>query len=192
MLEMVFPGLKVSKVSGEHAPRYPQHLPPLPYENFSLFFIARSLDSLQWQQQKRRKCRVFNKSWSPMKFAGYLTWTRHMLFLGNYPSLNRVFMCCHWIKEPKFNDVCALSNTLIFAPECWTCIIRGPDFKIFPEAHKLHLCYKFFRSPLTPKLLPSTLKSYWNPCNETWTQCKDQTQKKRYNEISLINFALDH
>ena len=24
------------------------------------------------------------------------------------------------------------SNTLIFAPECWKCILRGPDFKIFP------------------------------------------------------------
>ena len=26
------------------------------------------------------------------------------------------------------------SNTLIFAPECWKCILRGLDFKIFPEA----------------------------------------------------------
>ena len=25
------------------------------------------------------------------------------------------------------------SNTLIFAPECWKCILRDPDFKIFPE-----------------------------------------------------------
>ena len=25
------------------------------------------------------------------------------------------------------------SNTLIFAPKCWKCILRGPDFKIFPE-----------------------------------------------------------
>ena len=25
------------------------------------------------------------------------------------------------------------SNTLIFAPEFWECILRGSDFKIFPE-----------------------------------------------------------
>ena len=24
------------------------------------------------------------------------------------------------------------SNTLIFAPECWKCNLRGPDFKLFP------------------------------------------------------------
>ena len=30
------------------------------------------------------------------------------------------------------------SNTLIFAPECWKCTLRGPDLKIFPEGMLLH------------------------------------------------------
>ena len=51
------------------------------------------------------------------------------------------------------------SNTLIFAPECWKCILRDPDFKIFPEtctfgARKSCLCCEFFPSPPAPKLLP--------------------------------------
>ena len=52
--------------------------------------------------------RVFNKSQWPAKFAGYFTQTRRLLFFGNYPSLNRVFMCCQWIKKPKLHDVCVL------------------------------------------------------------------------------------
>ena len=49
------------------------------------------------------------------------------------------------------------SNNFIFASECWKCILRGPDFKFFPETHtfavhKLHLCLKFFPSLPTPKI----------------------------------------
>ena len=42
------------------------------------------------------------------------------------------------------------SNTLIFAPECWKCILVGPDFKNFPETQAfagsffpLHLLQSF-------------------------------------------------
>ena len=77
-------------------------------------------------------------------------------------------------KKPKFNDACDLgSNTLIFAPECWKCILRGPDFKISPGGHvprpppppqetrassalKLHLWHKCCPSLPTPKHLPPT------------------------------------
>ena len=52
------------------------------------------------------------------------------------------------------------SNTLIFAPECWECILRGSDFKIFPETRAfaaiffiLHLLQTF----------ATHLKSYWKP-----------------------------
>ena len=76
--------------------------------------------------------RVLNKSRWLVKFAGYFTGTCHLLFFGNYPSLNRVFMCCYWIKRPKFNDVCVLFKQSV--PECWKCIRWGPDLKIF---HKL-------------------------------------------------------
>ena len=72
-------------------------------------------------------------------------------------------MCCQLIKKSQ-NLIMSVfcSNTLIFAPECWKCILRSPDFKIFPEthtfsAHKSCLCRKFFPSSPTPKLLPPTL-----------------------------------
>ena len=40
------------------------------------------------------------------------------------------------------------SNTLIFAPECWECILRGSDFKIFPETRVFSAI--FFHSQSTP------------------------------------------
>ena len=52
------------------------------------------------------------------------------------------------------------SKTLIFAPECWKCIVRGADFKFFPRGQALdpprNLCLwcEFFPSLPTPKLLP--------------------------------------
>ena len=48
------------------------------------------------------------------------------------------------------------SKTLIFAPECWKCILRGPDFKIFWEG--MHLDSPRNRCELfpTPKFLPPT------------------------------------
>ena len=32
------------------------------------------------------RVRVFNRSWQMTKFTGYFTWTRGLLFFGNYPS----------------------------------------------------------------------------------------------------------
>ena len=95
--------------------------------------------------------RVFNKSWWSAKFAGYIMWTSCLLFFRNYPSLNRVFMCCRWLKKPKFNNVCVLSKHSNFAPECWKCILRGSGFKIFPSLP-------------TPKLLPPTENLIEKPC----------------------------
>ena len=60
----------------------------------------------------------------PANFTSYFTWTHCLLFFRNYPP-----------KKPKFNDVCVLFNTLIFAPECWKCTLRGPYFKSFPRGH---------------------------------------------------------
>ena len=88
--------------------------------------------------------RVFNKSWWSAKFVGYIMWTCCILFFGNYPSLNRVFMCCRWLKKPRFNDVCVLSKHSNFAPECWKCILRGPGFKIFPETGNFRLASRAF------------------------------------------------
>ena len=44
------------------------------------------------------------------------------------------------------------SITLIFATECWTCILRGPGFKIFPETHAFATI--FFRLQI--------LQSFWH------------------------------
>ena len=58
-------------------------------------------------------------------------WTLRLLFFGNYPSLNRVFMCCHCIKSHNLMTSVSCSNTLTFAPECWKYILRSPDFNFF-------------------------------------------------------------
>ena len=85
--------------------------------------------------------RIFNKSWWPAKFTGYFVWTRHLLL----PKYYKIFMSCQ--KNLMMSVVCW--NTVIFAPECWKYILRGPVFKFFPEAfafsaRKLHLCRTFF------------------------------------------------
>ena len=56
------------------------------------------------------------------------------------------------------------SNTLIFGPKCWTCILRGPDFKIFPETRTF--AARFFFSTYS-KAFATYLKSYWKP----WSCC---------------------
>lgn len=41
-------------------------------------------------------------------------------------------MCCHLIKKViEFNVSVFGSKTLVLAPECWKCTLRGPDFKKF-------------------------------------------------------------
>ena len=68
------------------------------------------------------------------------------------------------------------SNTLIFAAECWKCILRGPDFKLFPEGHapeppKVHLwhlqvlpaVWVFYFSAYS-KAFATYLNPYWKPC----------------------------
>ena len=71
------------------------------------------------------------------------------------------------------------SHTLIFAPECWKCTLRGPDFKIFPGGMPLDRpslqeltlsiqCmqvagYVFSSSLPTPKLLPPIKNLVKNP-----------------------------
>ena len=64
--------------------------------------------------------RVLNKSPQLVKFTGYFTWTHHLLFCGNYPPKSQNLM---------MSAFC--SSTQIFAPECWKCTLRGPDFKTF-------------------------------------------------------------
>ena len=54
-----------------------------------------------------------------------------LIFFGNSPPPPHPH-------KPKFNDAYLLFiNTLIFAPECWNCTLRGPDFKIFPGGKPL-------------------------------------------------------
>ena len=91
--------------------------------------------------------RVLNKSQQLAKFASYFMWTRRLLFFGNYP--------------PKSQNLMML---WIFAPECWKCTQRVPDFQIFPGGMppnplvtRSFSAREFFPSPPTPlNLLPPT------------------------------------
>ena len=49
------------------------------------------------------------------------------------------------------------SNTLFFAPECWKCTLRGPDFKIFPGGHA------------HGQILPRNLRFQFNACKSQGT-----------------------
>ena len=73
--------------------------------------------------------RVFNKSRWLAKFTGYFVWAHHLLLPKHY----KIFMCCP--KNLMMSVFC--SNTLIFAPECWKCILRGPVFNFFPRSLRL-------------------------------------------------------
>jgi len=64
-------------------------------------------------------------------------------------------------KKPKFKMSVLCSNTLIFAPECWKCILRGSDFKIFPETRGKGA--SFFSFSISSKLLPSIKNHIENP-----------------------------
>ena len=64
--------------------------------------------------------RVLNKSWQLAKFTCYFMWTRHLLSLGNSPP-----------PKAKIKCLCSV-QTQIFAPECWNCSLKGPNFQIFP------------------------------------------------------------
>ena len=103
---------------------------------------------------KAQQHRVFNKSQWPVKFTSYFRWNHRLLFFGNYPCFNRVFMCCHWIKKPKFNDVCVLFEHSYFCYRMLEMHSKRPRFQTF--SRNSHLCHKFLPSPPTPKLLPST------------------------------------
>ena len=77
---------------------------------------------------------VINMGQWPPKFTDYFMWTRHPLFFGNYSSLNRVCMCCHWRKKPKFNDVCVLFKHTNFCSRMLEIHSKRPKFQIFfPE-----------------------------------------------------------
>ena len=104
--------------------------------------------------------RVFNKSQWPAKFAGYFTQTRRLLFFGNYPSLNRVFMCCQRIKKPKLH-VCVLFKHSHFCFRILEMHPRGPDVKVFPESCTFIASLSF---PTDSKAFATYLKSYWKPC----------------------------
>ena len=84
--------------------------------------------------------------------------TYRLLFVGNYPSFNKVFMCS--VTEEKRQNLMMsvfCSNTLILTPECWKCILRGPDFKIFPETHAFDMSFSF---STYSKAFATYLKSY--------------------------------
>ena len=54
------------------------------------------------------------------------------------------------------------SNTLIFAPECWKCTLRCPDFKIFPGGMPLDFPsnLRFWHLQVTPWVLSGSVVSF--------------------------------
>ena len=91
------------------------------------------------------------------------TWTRRLLFFGNYPSLNRVLVCCHWIIKPKFNDVCVLFKHSNFCSRMLE--MHSRCIQIFPgtRAHKSRLCREFVSFFTYSKAFAIYLKSYQKP-----------------------------
>ena len=110
-------------------------------------------------------CRAFNKSQWLAKFAAYISL---LLFFGNHPSLHAVFMCCHWVKKPKFNDLCVLFKHSNFCSRMLEMHSKRPRFQNF--SRNLHLwrlqvtpLLRVFSFSTCSKAFTSYLKSYWKP-----------------------------
>ena len=72
-------------------------------------------------------------------------------------------------QKPKFKDVCVLFKYSHFASECWKCILRGSDFKIFPETGA------FVASFFILHLL-QTFATYLKSCGKPWLGGKGFTK----------------
>ena len=93
------------------------------------------------------------------EFSGDFTWTRRLLFFGNYPDFKRAFMFCHWIKEPKVNDVCVLFKQYNFCSRIPEMHSKMPRFQTFPRNSRV--CREFFSFSTYSKAFATQLKSYW-------------------------------
>ena len=66
-------------------------------------------------------------------------------------------------QKPKFNDVCILFEHSNFAPECWKCTLKGPDFKIFsvgmPAEPPSYLWFWRGQVALVPQVFSSSIYS---------------------------------
>ena len=110
------------------------------------------MNGLSWM-----KNRVFNKGRQLVKLVRYPTWTCHLfdweVTLYFMTSMRNIHFKTWALDRPRFvhekqknlawtlsnfrGDLCFLfcSNTLILAPECRKCILRGPNFQNFPREH---------------------------------------------------------
>ena len=115
--------------------------------------------------------RVFNMSRWLAKFAGYFTWTRHLLSFGNNPSFKRVFMYWHWKNKSKFNNVCVLSKHSNFCSRLLKMHSKRPRFQNFsrnsftPSVLASHAVTTRFSFSTYSKAFATYFKSYWKPCN---------------------------
>ena len=110
-------------------------------------------------------CRAFNKSQWLAKFAAYISL---LLFFGNHPSLHAVFMCCHWVKKPKFNDLCVLFKHSNFCSRMLEMHSKRPRFQNFsrnlqPRHSQVMPLLRVFSFSTCSKAFTSYLKSYWKP-----------------------------
>jgi len=112
--------------------------------------------------------------WQPVKLTGYFTWTWKLPPPPPPPAPQKR-------KNQNLMMSTFCSNTLIFAPECWKCTLRGPDFNIFPEGipldgsslgtHAFNSMHaspreRFFQFSAYSKAFATFLKSYRKPCTK--------------------------
>ena len=105
----------------------------------------------------------------PAKFAGYFTWTRHLLFFGNNPNLKRVFMCLHWKKGQHLIMSMLCLNTLNFCSRLLKMRSKRPRFQFFSRNSFALQCLQVTPSPrgfsfsIFSKAFATYFKSYWKP-----------------------------
>ena len=134
----------------------------------NLFFVVCTTSLPFWHLP----CRVFNKGRQPAKLTSYSTTTRcifhweiilisydmrqsgHKTGALDWPRfIHEKQKNLAWILSNFSGDLCFLffSNTLILAPKCRQCTLRGPNFRNFPGDW-------YPRTPLVHSLLTGTPK----------------------------------
>ena len=118
--------------------------------------------------------------------------------------INRVFMCCHWIKKPKLNDVCVLFKHLLLLQNDGYAFLKRPRFQKFSRNSHL-IATSFFLLHLFQSYY-HLLKILLKPCDSpdlnslklrgrrTERSFKAIIEKKGYEKVSanmwfLINQA---
>ena len=98
-------------------------------------------------------------------------------------------MCCNRIEKSKLMMSVLCSHTLIFAPECWKCILRCPDFNFFSRnsCSQVTLLPQVFFLLLLLQAYATYLKSYLNLWDMIQILIRIQDQSDHGKSHKLIN-----